>query len=198
MNFPEKLKKLRKEKGLTQEELAKNIFVSRTLISKYENGSVCPTKENAEKLALFFEIKLSELIDADDTVQLVLKDAETSKRINDVMSICIISSCVFLSLLSLIPFLSVRYYDYSEGTPPKLASRITNAITLALSNGNPIVLITLITLIGNCLISFLSLKKKDNAWLKLANYSVFVVNLFLVFFSIAFVVIYVSANSYDF
>lgn len=33
MSFSEKLKELRKEKGLTQEELAKEIFVSRTLIS---------------------------------------------------------------------------------------------------------------------------------------------------------------------
>ncbi len=32
--FPEKLKKLRKEKDLTQEELANAIFVSKTLISK--------------------------------------------------------------------------------------------------------------------------------------------------------------------
>ena len=53
MRFPEKLKKLRKEKGLTQEELAKAIFVSRTLISKYENGSVYPTKDNAENWLYF-------------------------------------------------------------------------------------------------------------------------------------------------
>lgn len=54
MSFSEKLKELRKEKGLTQEELAKEIFVSRTLISKYENGAIYPTKENAIKIAEFF------------------------------------------------------------------------------------------------------------------------------------------------
>ena len=46
MTFQENLKKLRLEKDLTQEELANKIFVSRTLITKYENGTVMPTKDN--------------------------------------------------------------------------------------------------------------------------------------------------------
>ncbi|KKI89536.1 XRE family transcriptional regulator [Bacillus sp. SA1-12] len=38
MNFAEKLKKGRKEKGWSQEELAKKLFVSRQSVSKWENG----------------------------------------------------------------------------------------------------------------------------------------------------------------
>ncbi|MBQ9993680.1 MAG: helix-turn-helix transcriptional regulator, partial [Clostridia bacterium] len=38
MEFNEKLQKLRKQKGLTQEELAEGLFVSRTAISKWESG----------------------------------------------------------------------------------------------------------------------------------------------------------------
>ena len=37
MEFNEKLQKLRKQKGLTQEELAEVLFVSRTAISKWES-----------------------------------------------------------------------------------------------------------------------------------------------------------------
>ena len=59
MKFNEKLKELRKEKGLTQEELASKIYVSRTLISKYESGAIIPTKDNIEKLALFFNVDKS-------------------------------------------------------------------------------------------------------------------------------------------
>lgn len=40
MEFSKKLKELRKEKGLTQEELASQLFVSRALISKYESGAI--------------------------------------------------------------------------------------------------------------------------------------------------------------
>jgi len=38
VDFNEKLQKLRKQRGLTQEELAEALFVSRTAISKWESG----------------------------------------------------------------------------------------------------------------------------------------------------------------
>ena len=38
MEFHEKLQKLRSDEGLTQEELAEKLFVSRTAVSKWESG----------------------------------------------------------------------------------------------------------------------------------------------------------------
>lgn len=45
MELSEKLQELRKEKGLTQEELAEALFVSRTAISKWESGRGVPNIE---------------------------------------------------------------------------------------------------------------------------------------------------------
>ena len=47
--FQEKLKDLRKKKGVTQAELAKEIFVSRSLIAKYETGVAFPNRETRDK-----------------------------------------------------------------------------------------------------------------------------------------------------
>ena len=46
MEFNEKLQNLRKQKGLTQEELATALFVSRTAISKWESGRGYPNIES--------------------------------------------------------------------------------------------------------------------------------------------------------
>ncbi len=198
MSFPEKLKKLRKEKQLTQEELAKSIFVSRTLISKYENGSVYPTKENAEKLALFFNVNLSELIDSNDTVQLVLKNSDLTNKINNIISTILIFISAVFAFLSFIPCVRIRYYDYSNGSPPTLHSSILTPIQTTLNNNNPIAIITLITLSINFTLGILTFKFKKNIWIKLCAYLLFIVNLFLIFFSIVFVIIYCSNNSFDF
>lgn len=38
MEFNEKLQQLRKQRGLTQEQLAEQLYVSRTAVSKWESG----------------------------------------------------------------------------------------------------------------------------------------------------------------
>lgn len=79
MDFSERLKALRKKKGLTQEELAKRLFISRSVIAKYECGKSLPTRENAEKLAAFFDIKLSDLIEEE---QVRMRSSEFRMRKN--------------------------------------------------------------------------------------------------------------------
>ena len=56
MSFSKKLKQLRTEQGLTQEQLANGVHVSRTLINKYENGAVEPTLDNIKRIAEFFGV----------------------------------------------------------------------------------------------------------------------------------------------
>lgn len=56
MSFSKKLKQLRTEQGLTQEQLANAVHVSRTLINKYENGAVEPTLDNIKRITEFFGV----------------------------------------------------------------------------------------------------------------------------------------------
>lgn len=62
MEFREKLQELRKSRGLTQEELAEAIFVSRTAVSKWESGRGYPSIESLQELSRFFSVTIDDLI----------------------------------------------------------------------------------------------------------------------------------------
>ena len=66
MEFNEKLQELRKQKGLTQEELAKKMFVSRQTISLWETNQTLPTIENLVLLKDIFGITIDKLVCAED------------------------------------------------------------------------------------------------------------------------------------
>ena len=68
MEFNEKLQELRKGKGLTQEELAQEIFVSRTAVSKWESGRGYPNIDSLKELAAFFSITVDELISPNEII----------------------------------------------------------------------------------------------------------------------------------
>lgn len=58
VNFPEQLKELREEYGVTQTALAQGIGVSKGLISLWENGLREPTLSNLVALADYFDVSL--------------------------------------------------------------------------------------------------------------------------------------------
>lgn len=62
MNFSEKLKEIRKDKGLSQEQLAEKIGVSRQAITKWETGKGLPDVENMVIIAGIFKTTLDELL----------------------------------------------------------------------------------------------------------------------------------------
>ena len=65
MEFNEKLQELRKQKGITQEKLARSLYVSRTAISKWESGRGYPSIDSLKEIAKFFDITVDELLSSD-------------------------------------------------------------------------------------------------------------------------------------
>ena len=62
MEFHEKLAELRKSKGMTQEELAQALYVSRTAVSKWESGRGYPSIDSLKEISRFFAVTIDELI----------------------------------------------------------------------------------------------------------------------------------------
>ena len=59
------LKELRKERGLTQEQLAERFNVSRRSVSRWETGSNLPDVDILIEMADYYEVDLRELIDGE-------------------------------------------------------------------------------------------------------------------------------------
>ena len=84
MEFSQKLQELRKQKGLTQEELAARLYVSRTAVSKWESGRGYPNIDSLRAIAAFFSVSLDELLSTDEAVVLAEEDGkQKAKRVQD-------------------------------------------------------------------------------------------------------------------
>ena len=70
MQFNEKLKMLRKEKGFTQESLADKLNVSRQAITKWESGDGIPDIENLKQISILFNTTIDELVKEDKDINL--------------------------------------------------------------------------------------------------------------------------------
>jgi len=74
MEFNEKLQALRKQKGLTQEELAQALYVSRTAISKWESGRGYPGIDSLKAVAAFFSVTVDELLSGGEVLTIAEED----------------------------------------------------------------------------------------------------------------------------
>ena len=70
MTFGEKLKKLRIDKKLTQDELAEILYVSRTAVSKWESGRGFPNIESLKAISKYFSITVDDLLSGEELITL--------------------------------------------------------------------------------------------------------------------------------
>ena len=102
MEFNEKLQELRKQKGLTQEELAASLYVSRTAISKWESGRGYPNIESLKAIAKFFSVTVDELLSTDEVLTIAEEDSRRKeKHFRDLMY-GLLDICI--ALLLFLPF----------------------------------------------------------------------------------------------
>ena len=78
MEFNEKLQELRKSRGLTQEELAEALFVSRTAISKWESGRGYPSIDSLKEISGYFSVSIDELLSGNQLVLIAEKENKSN------------------------------------------------------------------------------------------------------------------------
>ena len=64
MDTKDILLQLRTQKGLSQDELAEKLFVTRQAVSRWENGETTPNTETLKRLSALFDVSINTLLDA--------------------------------------------------------------------------------------------------------------------------------------
>ena len=127
VEFHEKLQELRKSRGLTQEELAEALYVSRTAISKWESGRGYPSIESLKAIAGYFSVTIDELLSGEKLLSLAEKENKSNLQSMYDLLFAMVDICAFLLIvLPLYPYTaegyiySVNLWTYTETAPINL------------------------------------------------------------------------------
>jgi len=101
MEFNEKLQELRKSRSMTQEELAEALFVSRTAISKWEQGRGYPSLDSLKEISKFFSVTIDDLICSEEIIYVAAD--EKKECMDKYISLICNTIDIFLVLLLLLP-----------------------------------------------------------------------------------------------
>ena len=126
MNFGEKLAFLRKQRGMTQMELAEKLDISRQAVSKWERGTAEPSIENLINIGKLFDISVDDLVNDNPysqdvpTEQAAVKEnqvesvsQEPEKRRFSLLHVfaaasCVLAVCVIVLVIILVRLLTER------------------------------------------------------------------------------------------
>ena len=139
MEFGEKLQELRKHAGLTQEELAQALYVSRTAVSKWESGRGYPSIDSLKEISGYFSVTIDDLLSGEKLLSIAQR--ENQANIRNMCEMLLGMTDLFALLLIILPLYpkSVEGYVYAVNllayTDAALLNRVAYgamAATLAL------------------------------------------------------------------
>ena len=146
MSFSENLMRLRKAKGLSQEEFANEIDVTRQTVSKWELGVSTPEMDKLVQMANFFGISVDDLLNSDDATSKVNTAAEnttqsqtvdnnvninpepnkSSNTLAKVFVVLLIGAII--AIITILIILLVRDYSDKKETKSNKSSNITSNV----------------------------------------------------------------------
>ena len=94
MEFNSKLQQLRTNKGLTQEQLAEKLFISRVTVSKWESGRGYPNIESLKLIAKVFSVSVDQLLSGDELLTIAENQSREGSRTIRSLVFCVL---VFMS-----------------------------------------------------------------------------------------------------
>ena len=116
MEISERLKEARQNAGMTQEQVAEKIMVSRVTVSHWENGKSLPDIVSLISLSDLYGISLDELLKGDSKMtEKVKKDAKEAKNNKRLIGITAILVIAVLLVYGVSIIVGGGFKDFCEG-----------------------------------------------------------------------------------
>ena len=128
MKLPDKIIKLRKENGWSQEELAEKLDVSRQAISRWENGTALPDAQNVLQISKLFHVTTDYLLnddyESDDDIPLVRTATQETedlflkkKRLHLISAIAFFIAALFwmVAVVSSVGTIQIAFFCFALG-----------------------------------------------------------------------------------
>ncbi|WP_095174226.1 MULTISPECIES: helix-turn-helix domain-containing protein [Blautia] len=110
MEFNEKLQHLRKQKHLTQEQLAEKLYVSRAAVSKWESGKGYPNIESLKAVSELFSVSIDDLLSGKEL--LTLAEKENRSNINTIYGLIFGILDMITAVFFVLPLFGQEDKDY--------------------------------------------------------------------------------------
>ncbi len=106
MEFNEKLQQLRKEKELTQEQLAEKLFVSRTAVSKWESDRGYPSIDSLKAISKLFGVSIDVLLSGEELI--TIAEVDNREKVRNIYGMVFGVFDCMPALLFFLPFFNQR------------------------------------------------------------------------------------------
>ncbi len=131
MEVEKKLKDAREKAGLTQEQVAEAVMVSRQTISNWENGKSLPDIISIIKLSDLYKISVNELLKGDQRMQeKIEKDANIAQTNKKVIFVTAIITLISLTIYLVSIFVGGSFNDFCENAIRWVLAGITIAFAI--------------------------------------------------------------------
>ena len=183
MELNEKLQQLRKQKNLTQEELAQALYVSRTAISKWESGRGYPSIDSLKAIAKFFDISVDELLSGEQL--LILAEADHKQKRSNLCDLLFGLLDISVLLLLFLPLFG-----------QKMDGGVVSVSLIAFRSASPLLQFVYYDFVSSCVIMGVLLLALQNSshsfWLRSKTKLSLLLNIFGVFLFIVSTQVYVA------
>ena len=165
MKFSDKLKYYRNENNLTQDQLAKRLNVSRSLVARWEFGDVYPKIEILREISIILNVPLNLLIDEEEKTNVEIEHLNYLKNMKKHLELLIWVLLIVYSIVTVLMF-GLKIFSMEGNAPyvpggPASKIYVFSVFDVIFKEDVWLVVVTVILNIGIMIVSSFNYFKKD-------------------------------------